>query len=356
MACEANARVLSGFLDYLRIEKGLAPLSISAYTTDIGQFCEFLEKRKRELLTARRVDVREFLQQLFSYQVDGRSVGRKLSALRHVYRYLLLDKKLEHDPTLNIESPRQWKVLPKSLAHDEIESTLSSRVAQGKSGRAPTKQAAALALRDRAMLEVFYAAALRVSEMISAKLEDLKLEAGYVLVRGKGDKERVVPLGKSAQDALSEYLKDGRPVLGMTKPTKNPHFSQKTREMGHPAAQGSSSHFSQKRREVGHPSNSLYSVSGNSALLFVGRGGRKLTRQRVWQMVRAASAASGRKASPHMLRHSCATHMVENGADLRTVQTILGHADISTTQVYTHLALDRLRSVYQKHHPRAKAK
>src|SRR6202008_4658007 len=121
MSSEANPRVLSGFLDYLRIEKGLAPLSISAYTTGINQFAGFLEKLRRNLLTARRSDVREFLQQLFSNQVDGRSVGRKLSALRHLYRYLLLDKKIEHDPTLNIDSPKQWKVLPKALARDEME-------------------------------------------------------------------------------------------------------------------------------------------------------------------------------------------------------------------------------------------
>src|SRR5579864_5628177 len=125
MDSELNARVLAGFLDYLRIEKGLARLSITAYSTDIGQFAEFLQNRKRMLLTARRNDVREFLQQLFSNQVDGRSVGRKLSALRHLYRYLLLDKKIEHDPTLNIDSPRQWKVLPKSLARDEVEATLA---------------------------------------------------------------------------------------------------------------------------------------------------------------------------------------------------------------------------------------
>src|SRR5579864_5280174 len=126
MAPDSNSHVLSGFLDYLRIEKGLARLSIGAYNTDILQFAEFLEKRKRQLSTAQRNDVREFLQQLFSHQVDGRSVGRKLSALRHLYRYLLLDKRIEHDPTLNIESPRQWKVLPKSLARDEVESTLSA--------------------------------------------------------------------------------------------------------------------------------------------------------------------------------------------------------------------------------------
>jgi integrase/recombinase XerD len=322
MASGANARVLSGFLDYLRIEKGLAALSISAYTTDILQFAEFLEKRKRLLLTARRNDVREFMQQLFSHQVDGRSVGRKLSALRHLYRYLLLDKKIDHDPTLNIESPRQWKVLPKSLARDEMEVTLAAPLTRGNAPR-QGQEAPLLAARDRAMLEVLYAGALRVSEIINAKLEDLKLDAGYMLVRGKGDKERVVPLGRSAQTALTEYLTHSRPLLAAGK-------------RGAVAAAGARAPVT------------------NSPLLFIARSGRRLTRQRVWQMVRTASVASGRHASPHMLRHSCATHMVENGADLRTVQTILGHADISTTQVYTHLALDRLRTVYQKHHPRAK--
>src|SRR6202050_3083438 len=300
MASEANSRVLSSFFDYLRIEKGLAPLTISAYTSDICQFSEFLEKRKQVLFSARRTDVRDFLQQLFSNQVDGRSVGRKLSALRHLYRYLLLDKEIEHDPTLNIESPRQWKVLPKALARDEIEATLAAPLGRAGLSSRDAKYSAALAARDHAMLEVFYAGALRVSEIISAKLEDLKLEAGYMLVRGKGDKERVVPLGRSAQDALREYLSKARPP-----------------------------------RAAGNPGGvSAGALVHRSPLLFIARGGRQLTRQRVWQMVRAASADGGRAASPHMLRHSCATHMVENGADLRTVQTILGHADISTTQVY----------------------
>ncbi len=302
---EANSRVVSGFLDYLKVEKGLAPLTVSAYATDIRQFSAFLEKHRRTLLNAQRSEVRDFIQELFANSVDGRSVGRKLSALRHLYRYLLLDKHIEHDPTLNIDSPKQWKVLPKSLAHDEVASVL--RGPQRVSGPLPD----ALAARDRAMLEVFYAGALRVSEIVGVKLEDLKLDLGYVLVRGKGDKERIVPLGKSAQESLASYMKNARLVL----------------------AKGRS-----------------------SPLLFLGRGARKLTRQRVWQMVRAASAGMGRHASPHMLRHSCATHMVENGADLRTVQTILGHSDISTTQIYTHVVLDRLKSVYQKHHPRAKAR
>ncbi len=325
MASASNSQVLSGFLDYLRIEKGLGQLTIRAYSTDISQFAEFLEKGKRQLLNARRSDVREFLQQLFSNRVDGRSVGRKLSALRHLYRYLLLDDKIDHDPTLDIESPRQWKVLPKSLARDEIEATLAAPGAVLAAKHRATKDAPALAARDLAMLELLYAGALRVSELVTATLEDLKLESGYMLVRGKGDKERIVPLGKPAQDALAEYLADGRPALAAMRTAKT--------------TKGSSQNLSR-----------------NSPFLFIARGGRKLTRQRIWQMVGQASAASGRHASPHMLRHSCATHMVENGADLRTVQTILGHADISTTQIYTHLALDRLRSVYQKHHPRAKAR
>ena len=306
MPSESNSRLVSGFLDYLKVEKGLARLTIAAYTTDICQFSEFLEKRKRVLTDARRGDVRDFLQQLFSNQVDGRSVGRKLSALRHLYRYLLLDKLIDHDPTLNIDSPKQWKVLPKSLARDEVDAMLASPQPIRES-----KKAGAIAARNRAMLEVFYAGALRVSELVNMKIDDLKLDMGYVLVRGKGDKERIVPLGKSAQDALAQYLSQSRTILVCSK---------------------------------------------NSPLLFLSQRGVKLTRQRVWQMVQNASSSSGRKASPHMLRHSCATHMVENGADLRTVQTILGHADISTTQVYTHLALDRLKNVYQKHHPRAKAR
>ncbi len=306
MASDANSRVLSGFLDYLRVERGSAKLTISAYTSDLVQFAEFLEKRRTVFTTARREDVRDFIQEMFSNQLDGRSVGRKLSAVRHLYRYLLLDGKVDKDPTLNIDSPKQWKVLPKSLSRDEVESMLTAKPAQNQ-----TVRAQAMALRDLAMFELLYAGGLRVSEVAGARLEDLKLEMGYILVQGKGDKERIVPLGVPAQHALQQYLKNGREVVA------------------------------NKR---------------SSAFLFLGAGARRLSRQRVWQLVGKASLASGRHSSPHMLRHSCATHMVENGADLRTVQTILGHADISTTQIYTHVALDRLKSVYSKHHPRAKAR
>jgi integrase/recombinase XerD len=316
MASDANARTLSAFLDYLRVERGSAKLTIAAYTSDLAQFAEFLEQRRMTLSGARREDVREYLQELFSHSLDGRSVGRKLSAIRQLYRHLLLDGKIEKDPTLNIDLPKQWKVLPKSLSRDEVGAMLGqTMLGQLTPAEAHPQNETALrqtlALRDRAMIELLYAGGVRVSEVADARLEDLKLEMGYILVRGKGDKERMVPLGVPAQQALQQYLKSGRELL------------------------------SKKKR---------------SPLLFVGTGGRRLTRQRIWQLVGKASLASGRHASPHMLRHSCATHMVENGADLRTVQTILGHSDISTTQIYTHVALDRLKSVYAKHHPRGKVR
>jgi integrase/recombinase XerD len=294
---------VKSFLDYLKVEKGLAPLTVSSYQSDMVQFAEFLSARRRTLLQARREDVRGFLSQLFANDVKDRSVARKLSALRHFYKYLLLDRLIKHDPTLEIDSPRQWKVLPKSLATAEIDLMLES------AGRAGDSMfSAALAQRDLAIVETLYAGGLRVSEVINLKVEDLKLEMGYLLVRGKGDKERIVPIGRAAQDGIRAYIEDGREAL----------------------------------------------LNGKvSAMLFVRRGGGRLTRQRVWQMVKAASA-SGRHASPHMLRHSCATHMVAKGADLRTVQTILGHADISTSQIYTHVALDRVKSVYREFHPRGK--
>jgi integrase/recombinase XerD len=307
--------LLRDFLDYLKVEKGLAALTAEAYRSDLVQFGEFLATRRRAFLQARREDVRGFLNQLFSHGVSDRSVARKLSTLRHFYKFLLLDRRTKQDPTLDIDSPRQWKVLPKSLATSEIDSMLeragkrdvASYVSTARR-KADPKIAAALAQRDAAMLEVLYGGGLRVSELVGLRLEDLKLELGHVLVRGKGDKERLTPLGKAAQEQLGAYLAQGR--LALLKGRVSP-------------------------------------------ILFVRSGGRRLTRQRVWQMVSNASR-EGRHASPHMLRHSCATHMVENGADLRTVQTILGHADISTSQIYTHVALDRLKKVYREFHPRGR--
>lgn len=300
-----SERAAAAFFDFLKVEKGLARLSIASYKTDLDLWTAHLARRKRHLLNAKRDDVRAFLDGLLSNGYDGRSVARKLSALRQLYKFLLIDKHLAHDPTLNIDSPKQWKVLPKSLARTEVENLLVNEFA---SASKDSKLGKALALRNRAMLETMYAGGLRVSEVIGLKHVDVKLDLGYVLVRGKGDKERIVPLGKPAVDAIQAYLREARPML---------------------------------------------SGDRTSPILFLARGCHGLTRERLWEIVNQAAKHGGRHASPHMLRHSAATHMVENGADLRTIQTILGHADISTTQVYTHLALDRLRAVYQKH-PRAR--
>jgi integrase/recombinase XerD len=315
-----QARALSGFFVYLRVEKGLAPLTVRSYEGDLELWAEFLDGCRKTLLTAQREQLQQWLQSLLNHGMDARTVARKLSAVRGLYRFLLLDKLIAHDPTLEIDSPRQWKVLPKALSEEEAVALIESRGTAGKGGSGASMGAAAtrkariaqaLVLRDRAMLEVLYATAMRVSELVNVRVEDTKLELGYMLVRGKGDKERIVPLGAPAQEALRGYLSDGRPVLDGGK---------------------------------------------RAAELFLARGGHGLTRERIWMIVERAGRAAGRHASPHMLRHSAATHMVSHGADLRTVQSVLGHADISTTQIYTHVALDRLQKVYEAHHPRAKAR
>jgi integrase/recombinase XerD len=303
VSSSTNEHVLAAFFDYLKVEKGLARLTVTAYQRDLLQFAEHLEKEKRTLVKAKRTDVRQFLERLLTNEVDGRSVARKLSALRHFYKYLLLDRIIRDDPTLNIETPKQWKVLPKALSRSEAD-----QVMKADRPSSDSKLAAALWSRDKAMMEMLYAGGLRVSELVNLKLEDVKLDLGYALVHGKGDKDRVVPMGRLAIEAVSDYLAKARRDIANDKHSPN---------------------------------------------MFIARGAKPLTRQRVWQLVQAAAKVTGRPASPHMLRHSCATHMVEGGADLRTVQTILGHADISTTQVYTHLALDRLKAVH-KLHPRSK--
>lgn len=307
MATTRQDRALSDFAIYLRVEKGLALLTVSSYGGDLKLWVEFLSKRDKDVFTAQREDLKELFQHLLEHGMDSRSIARKLSALRHFYRYLLLDKLITHDPTLDIDSPKQWKVLPKALSEEETRALIESP-GQSDAVSNQSRTSRALVLRDRAMLEVLYAAAMRVSELVDVRVEDTKLELGYMLVRGKGDKERIVPLGAPAQQAIRSYMTDARPVL-----------------VG--------------RKKVPE--------------LFLARGGHKLTRERIWMIVDYASKAAGRHASPHMLRHSAATHMVSHGADLRTVQTILGHSDISTTQVYTHVALDRLQKVYAAHHPRA---
>jgi integrase/recombinase XerD len=292
------------YMTHLRVERGLRPLSCEAYQRDLDQFAEFVEDASATLLTARQASVSGFMQHLREHGIESRSIARKLSCLRGFYRWLIKDKRITADPTTNIESPASWKVLPKSLADSEVSEMLASTgaVARGDG-------ASGMALRDHAILELLYAGGLRVGEIVSLRQEDLRLESASVQVRGKGDKERIVPIGKSAIEALEIYLKRGRPEL-------------------------------------------LRGGKAMQRVLFLSVRGNPLTTQKVWQMVRGVNS----HASPHKLRHSCATHMVEHGADLRTVQTLLGHADIATTQVYTHLAIDRLKQVHRLHHPRAKGR
>jgi integrase/recombinase XerD len=305
-----NARTVQQFLGYLRVEKGLRPATCEAYARDVEQFAEQLEARSALLVTANEDHVRDFLAHLRGNAVDARSIARKLSCLRGFYRWLLLDKKIDHDPTVTVETPASWKVLPKSLAESEMTEMLERTAAAARTPdtAAGSAQIVALALRDHAILELLYAGGLRVGEVVTLRVEDLHLDEARAQVRGKGDKERIVPLGRSAIEAISEYLQRGRPALlgGRMQP-----------------------------------------------VLFLSARGKTLTRQWIWEMVRRA-AGSDRKVSPHMLRHSCATHMVEHGADLRTVQRLLGHADIATTQVYTHVAMEHLKRVHRAHHPRAK--
>jgi len=295
-----NPEILREYLLFLRVEKGLRPLTCEAYEGDLNQFAEYLESENTTLATARQPNVSGFLDHLRNHGVESRSAARKLSCLRGLYRWLLLDKRIQHDPTVNLESLSTWKVLPKSLAESEVASMMDRAKAS-----AEHPGAEATSLRDRAILELLYAGALRVSELTHLRVEDLSLDEGRIRLRGKGDKERVVPLGTPAIQALEAYITQGRP-------------SATTRQ------------------------------SDNR--LFLSERGRPLSRQWIWRLVKASEAT----ASPHKLRHSCATHMVEHGADLRSVQILLGHADIATTQVYTHVALGHLKTVHRNHHPRSR--
>ena len=300
----SNVRLVREYGAYLRVEKGLRPNSVEAYTRDLDQFAEFVEKRDGVLISARQADVSGFMEERRANHAESRTIARQLSGLRGFYRWLLMDKRIGHDPTVNVETPASWKVLPKSLAETEVAGML-----EGTGVAARAADADGLALRDHAILELLYAGGLRVGEICALRVADVRLDTQRAQVRGKGDKERIVPLGRRACEAIEAYLERGRPGLA-----KN--------------------------------------AVGLQRAMFLSNRGKVLTRQWVWEMVRNCS--DGRRASPHKLRHSCATHMVEHGADLRSVQTFLGHADIATTQVYTHVALGRLKAVHRMHHPRGR--
>jgi len=290
---------IAAFLNYARVERGLAANTIAAYRRDLEKFAAFCQARRLAPAGVERKHVVDFLGQLYQRGLDSRSVARQLVTLRNFFRFLAQEEVVRHDPVEHIESPRVWKRLPKFLTLEEVEKLLAT-----------AETTTPLGWRDRAMLEVLYATGLRVSELVRLKVADLQLDAGMVRCLGKGNKERVVPLGKKSVNALEDYLRRGRP--GLTRRRTTPY-------------------------------------------LFVSRRGGAMTRQNFWLLLRERARAAGVRAhlTPHTLRHSFATHLLERGADLRAVQLLLGHADISTTQIYTHVAQERLRQVYRTHHPRA---
>ena len=295
------------YLRFLQVERGLGALSVEAYATDLRQFAAHLLPGGRGPAQATREDIAAFLAAQAARGASPRSRSRKLSSLRGFFRWLLRSGHVAADPSEHISTPGGWKVLPKALPESRVAEVLAE--AEGRAGgRSDLEQPAlaqAEAARDSAMLELLYAGGLRASELTSLSVASLNLAALQLRVVGKRDKERVVPIGRTCSLAMERYLREARPLLCAPAPRE--------------------------------------------ARLFVSRKGRPLSRQFVWQLVKRAT---GGAASPHALRHSCATHMVDHGADLRSVQTVLGHADIATTEVYTHVALGRLRAVHRAFHPR----
>ena len=294
---------ISAFLTHVRVEKGLSANTVSAYRRDLLKFQEFALRRKLSLEQAGRDDLVDFLAGLYRLKLESRTVARHLVTLRNFFRFAQSQDYIATDPSANLESPKIRRSLPGYLRLEEVEHLLEQPDA-----RTP------LGLRDRAMLEVLYSTGLRVSELIGLRILDLDSKVGCVRCIGKGDKERIVPVGKKALAMVDRYLREARPLL-----------------MG-------------KNRPTGGP-----------APLFVNRRGGKLSRVGVWKILSAYGRRAGLRVplTPHMLRHSFATHLLERGADLRSVQLMLGHADISTTQIYTHVVEERLKQIYKAHHPRA---
>jgi len=293
--------LIRAFLNQLRVEKGLSDNTIAAYGRDLGKFAVFAAKQKRGLRQVTRDDVVDFLGSLYRQKLDSRSVARHLVSLRNFFKFAMSEGELRDDPTLNLESPKIWKKLPSYLTLEEVDRLL----AQPETSRP-------LGVRDKAMLELLYSTGLRVSELVGLRIGDLQSQTGCLRCIGKGDKERLVPVGRQALAAVQEYLQTARPRL----------------------------------------------VAGNQKpvpFLFVNARGGKLSRVGFWKNLAAYGRRAGLRGqlTPHKLRHSFATHLLERGADLRSVQLMLGHADISTTQIYTHVIQERLKQVYKAHHPRA---
>lgn len=290
---------LNEFLDYVRVERGLSQNTILAYRSDIAHFLAFLQKRSFTVPVGLRDGMIAYLLELQRMGLSAATVARRTAALKSFFGFLTRLDYLSDDPAAELSSPKLIQRLPRVLTPQEVERILAAPRLNTPAG-----------LRDRAMLELAYASGLRVSELVGLDIDNLNLEAGYVRVFGKGARERVVPVGRAARQSLRDYLRRGRPIL-------------------------------------------CGRCRGKA--LFLNRQGERMTRQGFWKLLKRYAQAAGinKNLSPHTLRHSFATHMLENGADLRVVQELLGHADISTTQIYTHLTGRRLREVYELAHPRA---
>ena len=290
--------LLNNFLIYLSVEKGLSRNTIESYSIDLRKFQEFLSAGDKGSASFSRVDIVDFIERLRGESYAISSICRFISSIKSLCKYLMIQNLIQEDPSETLQAPKRWERLPKALSISDVRSFLGLISSLTK----PTL------VRDAVMLELLYSSGLRVSELVSLKLEDIHLEAGFLRVLGKGSKERIVPVNTRAIEKLKSYINQQRPQI-------------------------------LKKRL--------------STYLFVTGRGKPMTRQRFWQAIKTLGRRSGIQLSPHTLRHSFATHLLEGGADLRSVQKMLGHSDISTTQIYTKVTTERIKKVYTKHHPRA---
>jgi len=293
-------QLLDSFLSYLAVEKGLSKNTLESYGRDVRKFVLYLQESKiTSVGDIKYENILDFLSHFKKQGFSDTTTVRCIVSIKQFFKYLLLEKIIKEDPTSQIRTPRMKKSIPGVISLEEVERILASPGESTPEG-----------IRDSAMLEVLYATGIRVSELIGLKLNDVNFEMGFIIVYGKGSKERIVPMGEKAQEKLKSYMERSRPVL------------LKTRE---------------------------------SKALFVTRRGKAMTRQGFWKLIKthALSAGIAKNISPHTLRHSFATHLLERGADLRSIQIMLGHSDISTTQIYTHVESERLKEIHKKYHPRS---